>query len=80
MVVIMSNVFLIKYRDNGYLNGCYIECVEIDENDRLVVYTRNNLCFYVQEDCRDGFLNNLQVINENGINVQSEMSQNNQKV
>tara|TARA_R110000765_G_C18838990_1_gene597738 strand:- start:500 stop:715 length:216 start_codon:yes stop_codon:yes gene_type:complete len=69
----MKNIFLIKYEDKGYLNGHCVETVSVDENDRLVVFTKSNLCVYVAEDYRDGFLNNLQAIDENRSDIQNEM-------
>ena len=35
--------------------------------------TKSNLCVYVAEDYRDGFLNNLQAIDENRSDIQNEM-------
>lgn len=66
-------IFLIEYAKSCFVNGCEITHLYVS-NDRVVFTLKgrdSDSCYVVDKDKESMFLNHLQAINDNLVNVQT---------
>jgi hypothetical protein len=66
-------MFLIEYEKGRFINGESIDALSFRDNGiEFWLKNEGNASFYVENDLADTFLNHLQALNDNILNIQAE--------
>ena len=69
-------MFLIEYKKGEFVNAEKLDWLNINKGKvQFTMEGDNESCFKVDQDCQDSFLNHLQALNCNIVNVQSKFNE-----